>query len=438
MKQNLSPESMHHRVRAKMDGLTVRTPWNPVLQSILEEIFSATESEIYFKMPYGLSDIDRLSRLLKLESNGLKQHLDGMAAKGLVLDLWINNRYYYTPAPFVIGIFELTMMRANENSNVSELARLFQQYLQGDKSFWAANFDNDEQVSVLRVVPHETVIGSKSFVEILDFERASHYVEEANRMAIGDCSCRKEKLWSGDKQCETPIETCSSFGISADFMIRYGFGREVDKSEMLDNLARSRELGLVLSADNVQKKIFYMCHCCKCCCNPLLGISRFGYTNALVSSNFTATIDSDTCIGCGKCARACPIDSIDLKSAGIVEKPKQKIAVVHSDTCLGCGVCALKCPSGSLSLIKNGQRQITPQSTFERIILQSLERGNLPNQLFDDPQSLTHKTLRYILGGFLKLPPVKKSLMSDLLRSTFLSSIKAGARLQGRGWMMEI
>ena len=80
MKQNPPPESMHHRVRAKMDGLTVRTPWNPVLQSILEKIFGATESEIYFKMPYGLSDIDRLGRLLKLESIALKQHLDAIFA----------------------------------------------------------------------------------------------------------------------------------------------------------------------------------------------------------------------------------------------------------------------------------------------------------------------------------------------------------------------
>jgi len=31
------------------------------------------------------------------------------------------------------------------------------------------------------------------------------------------------------------------------------------------------------------------------------------------------------------------------------------------------------------------------------------------------------------VGGFLRLPPVKKALMSDTLRSRFLSAMAAGA-----------
>jgi hypothetical protein len=41
-------------------------------------------------------------------------------------------------------------------------------------------------------------------------------------------------------------------------------------------------------------------------------------------------------------------------------------------------------------------------------------------------------------GGFLRLPPVKRALMSDALRSTFLAAMKKGASAQGRGWMTEI
>jgi hypothetical protein len=38
----------------------------------------------------------------------------------------------------------------------------------------------------------------------------------------------------------------------------------------------------------------------------------------------------------------------------------------------------------------------------------------------------------------MKLLPVKKALMSDMFRSTFLSSAKTIARLQGKGWMLDI
>jgi hypothetical protein len=107
--------------------------------------------------------------------------------------------------------------------------------------------------------------------------------------------------------------------------------------------------------------------------------------------------------------------------------------------CLGCGVCALQCTeTRALRLTNRKQKILHPETTFERIMLQTLERGNLQNQLFDDPASITHRTMRSILGAFLRLPSVKRALMSDMLRSTFLRSLKVGARAQGRGWLTEL
>jgi hypothetical protein len=58
---------------------------------------------------------------------------------------------------------------------------------------------------------------------------------------------------------------------------------------------------------------------------------------------------------------------------------------------------------------------------------QKVDKWTLQNQMFSNPQSITHKFLRGIVGAFLKLPPVKKSLMSDTLRSSFLGMMKKGA-----------
>ncbi len=72
------------------------------------------------------------------------------------------------------------------------------------------------------------------------------------------------------------------------------------------------------------------------------------------------------------------------------------------------------------------------------MILGALERNTLQYQIFDDPESVTQKFMRGFLGGFLRLPPVKRALMGERLRSRFLSAMKRGVDLQGKGWITEL
>jgi hypothetical protein len=77
-------------------------------------------------------------------------------------------------------------------------------------------------------------------------------------------------------------------------------------------------------------------------------------------------------------------------------------------------------------LVNSDQRVLLPANIFKRLILQSLERGTLQNQMFPEPEKLTHSFIRGFVGGILKLPPVKAVFMSDLLRSRFLETIQRG------------
>ena len=155
-----------------------------------------------------------------------------------------------------------------------------------------------QKVFITRALPHEESLDP--FVEILDYERAEAIIDAADKMAIGLCSCRHEKEHAGQKYCDTPMDTCSSFGFAADYLIRRNMARQVGREEMRDNLARSRELGLVLEADNVRKNVRFLCLCCGCCCNVLLGLKRYGYSNVLVTSSFIAEVKTDICIGLRK------------------------------------------------------------------------------------------------------------------------------------------
>jgi NAD-dependent dihydropyrimidine dehydrogenase PreA subunit len=428
---------VYRRLGKKIDSLTVRAPWNETFLEILKKLYTSEEAELLIKMPYTLSTSGRIAAVAGVDKTRTSALLDSLCGKGLVLDLFNENdgQYYYMPSPVLIGLFEFTMMRGGEGHDKRGYAHLFREYFH---EFYPANYSKGEQVGILRVIPVEETIRTDECTEFMDYEKASMLVENSNRFALGLCSCRNEKHLNGEKKCDTPMNNCSMLGVGADYTIRHNMAREVSRSEMLENLARSKELGLVLCAENTRRNPMVICNCCKCCCNYLAGLNTFGFTNSAVTSNFISSIDASLCKGCGKCAEPCPVDAVDLVSAHDPKRPGKKTAEVDPARCVGCGVCALKCKAGAVAMIKRKSRVIHPETTFERIMLLSLERGTLQNQVFDNPESMTHEIMRVFIGAFLKIPPVKKALMSDMFRSRFLASAKKIATLQGKGWMLDI
>src|ERR1039457_1214925 len=112
---HLVGKGIFRKLGRKIDGLEIRVPWNDKLYAVLKELYTEEEADVVIKMPYGLSTLEELEKAIGYEKSRLQRILDGLAAKGLVADIWIHEAYRYILSPMVVGIFEYTMMRMGPN-----------------------------------------------------------------------------------------------------------------------------------------------------------------------------------------------------------------------------------------------------------------------------------------------------------------------------------
>lgn len=261
-------------------------------------------------------------------------------------------------------------------------------------------------------------------VYVLDYERASEVMRDASHRGISMCYCRHKMLHMG-RSCEAPMDICMTFNTSARSLIKHGYAREVDVSEGLDLLQKAYEHGLVQFGENVRQRVNFICNCCGCCCEAMIAARKFGVLHPVHTSNFLPVVDEAFCNGCGKCVAACPVEALGLVSANDPRQPKKKKARIQTEICLGCGVCVRACTEKALGLQAREKRVITPLNSTHRSVVMALERGALHHMIFDNRVMWNHRALAAVLGVILRLPPVKKALATQQVKSRYLEYLIA-------------
>jgi formate hydrogenlyase subunit 6/NADH:ubiquinone oxidoreductase subunit I len=423
-------------LQQRLDRNVTGAPGSPAFMQILRLLFTPEQAEIARRMPTDFVQVDVLARRLEVPVEQLDDMLSDMAQRGLVLDLERRGRRYVALAPVVIGFFEFTFMRARDDLPMAELAQLFEDYFFSDDRFARAVFSGETQIGRSLVREEALPAGDQDVpapVEILDWERASHIVQSASAIAISLCPCRHHHLHL-DQACERPLRTCMSLNLGARALVRSGIAESIDPAEAMDILAECKEAGLAQTGDNVQRGVSYICNCCGCCCGMMSALKTFNINNAIVSSNWISDIDLARCNGCGLCAKACPVDAIEVVIGERVEgrRARPRWAIRDADLCLGCGVCTAACKFDALHMIPREQRVFTPETTFDRMVAMAVERGKLADLILDNTDGLGYRALGRIVQVLEKTPSGKAARAVEPLRSVFLNTVVAGMKAGAR------
>jgi ferredoxin len=407
----------YQRLVERLNRFPQGAPPSELLFRILRILFSEKEAGLVSSLPIRPFTAKKAALIWRVPESEARKTLDSLAGRGLLVDSERHGRSTYSLPPPMAGFFEFSMMRVRGDIDQKLLAELFYEYLNVEEEFIRSLFVNGE-TQLGRVFVHEPALPSDHSLEVLEYERASEVIRTARHRAVGVCYCRHKMMHVG-RACDAPQDICLTFNTVADSLARHGIARRIDAREASDLLQRAYERNLVQFGENVRLSVSFICNCCGCCCEALLGIKRFGSVYP-IHTNFLPRIDGPSCSGCGRCVDICPIEAMSLVSANDPHRPKQRKARLAEELCLGCGVCVRTCPSRSITLVPHPKRVITPLDSVHRAVLMAVERGKLQNLIFDNHAHWDHRAMAAILGVILKLPPVKKAMAGRQMRSRYL------------------
>jgi len=414
-----SSDGGYHSMMRRLNKFPLGAPPSDLLCKILSILFSEEEAQLLSQLPLRPFSAAKAARIWKVSESAAGNRLEGLASRAMLVDMERDGKRVYFLPPPMAGFFEFSMMRLRSDIDQKELGTLFFRYINVADDFIRDLFTAGS-TQLGRVLVNEQALSAEASAQVLDYERATEVIRSASHIGVGLCYCRHKMLHLG-RSCNAPLDNCMTLNVAAQSLIRHGNARSIDQAEALDILQQARSLKLVQCADNVRNQVNFICHCCGCCCEALLAARRLALPNALYTTNFIVKTDDHSCNGCGNCARTCPIAAIAVESNDAGEPSKK--AKLNEELCLGCGACVGSCPVGALRLDPREKRILTPVNTAHRLVLMAIERGKLQNLIFDNQAHLSHRAMAAILGAILRLPPVKRMMASDQMKSRYLERI---------------
>ena len=323
----------------KLHGLTTDDPEYWGLACVVTDEMADIALKMKVRKHYTFEQLLKMNK--GCTSTELQKILDEMSHIGILEydygDLYDKNgpiegkrkRRYLLPL-FVPGSAEFTNMIKEQLDEHPELAMFFERM----------TFLPLEKVTPMvppggagigmHVIPVEQAIDAKN--TSLDIEHISYWLKKyEGHLSVGICSCRygRSKLNEGcGDSCE---EWCIGVGDMADYCVETNKGRKITYEEAIQILKNAEANGYVHQITNIdgENKIFAICNCNVNICNALRTSQLFNTPN-MSRSAYTAHIDIDKCVACGKCVEYCPSGAVKLGQKlntknGPIKYPKHEL-----------------------------------------------------------------------------------------------------------------
>ncbi|MEL1134534.1 4Fe-4S dicluster domain-containing protein [Desulfitobacterium sp. THU1] len=416
---HITSKDAYKNLEERINWFTQGAPPSASLYNILQVLYTETEAQRVALLPVRPFTAQKAAEIWNISERQAEAFLEQLCQKALLLDSLHNGVRQFVMPPPMAGFIEFALMRTRGDIDQKYLSELYYQYMNVEEDFVKDLFFATE-TRLGRVYVQEPVLTSKNTIHILDYERASHIIEEATHIGLGLCYCR-HKMSHKDQPCaiDAPWDVCLTLGNVARSLAEHGqHARLIDKQEALDVLERSYAANLVQMGENVREDPAFICNCCGCCCEALQAARKFSPMQPVATTNYIPKI-LEECIGCGKCAKVCPVLAISMSN----NTEGKKVALVDQEICLGCGVCVRNCPKHAIELVRREVQIITPVNSTHRFVLQAIEKGTLQNLIFDNQAFANHRAMAAVLGVILKLPPLKQMLASKQFKSIYLDKL---------------
>ena len=323
----------------KLHGLTTDDPEYWGLACVVTDEMADIALKMKVRKHYTFEQLLKMNK--GYTSTELQKILDEMSHIGILEydygDLYDKNgpiegkreRRYLLPL-FVPGSAEFTNMIKEQLDEHPELAMFFERM----------TFLPLEKVTPMvppggagigmHVIPVEQAIDAKN--TSLDIEHISYWLKKyEGHLSVGICSCRygRSKLNEGcGDSCE---EWCIGVGDMADYCVETNKGRKITYEEAIQILKNAEANGYVHQITNIdgENKIFAICNCNVNICNALRTSQLFNTPN-MSRSAYTAHIEIDKCVACGKCVEYCPSGAVKLGQKlntknGPIKYPKHEL-----------------------------------------------------------------------------------------------------------------
>jgi ferredoxin len=336
-------------------------PTREDLLTILKENLTPDEAQVLLLLPTRVAPlqpvgVDEIARSASLPREKLLDMLESLSERGLLFSGKTKEGGKGYALQQVGFCFPQTFFWKGEDTpHARNMANLIGKYFNRQvtaQAYPGSETKASRYIPVGNTIDHDTQ-------SVFPYHMMEQVIEQAKVFAVAHCPCRVVMQLKG-RGCDHPTEVCLKFDDMAQYLIERGLGRQITREEALEVIRKSEEAGLVHFVDNAIKDIKHNCNCCGCACWNVGNIRRRKIPrDVLMATYFIRETDVDECIGCGNCAKICPVDAVVIEG---------EHATVDKDWCIGCGLCVRECSSGAAKLrLRTDRTDHSPLPDFVKL-----------------------------------------------------------------------